>query len=323
MLKVLIAVIAEPRHTGMIKRTLHKAGVDPESIVYIGGDANLTIPMHVSHCILRTVSCSHAASAAVQNWRRVDATRLILRANSEGFLRTDLERANLWHPLLFGKRARAAVLQAVKDGHHTYEAIKASTTGLRGMSRENFWSYVSDMKKGGLCHNAAPRKEPARYVLGPAPAPKTVKAPKQGTTGTVTMYVKAPAPAPKVTAEVAELTEWVELLREECAALTTKLTDLTKKHEEGRAEDRAARTFLTENVAREARALLALTARHTSTAKDVNYLTKLLQDRLDKLVQDRLEAPLAEPKAGETNPVQSLVAQLRAVGFTGSLTLEL
>ena len=309
MMTPLIAVIAEPRHTGMIKRTLHKSGIDPERVVYIGGDANLTIPKHVSHCVLRTVSCSHAASSAVQSWRRVDATRLILRANSEGSLRTDLERANLWHPLLFGKRARAAVLQAIKDGATTFETIKASTTGLRGMSRENFWSYVSDMKKAGLCHNAAPRKEPAHYVLGSAPAPKPVKTPKA-------VPKKPPtAPAPKVTAEVAELTEWVELLREECAALTAKVTDLTKKHEEGQTEDTIRHGRLTENVAREARALLALTARHTSTAKDLNYLTKL--------VQDRLEAPLAEPKAGETNPMQGLVAQLREAGFTGSLTLEL
>ena len=316
-MKSLIAVIAEPRHTGMIKRTLHKSGIDPESIVYIGGDANLTIPKHVSHCVLRTVSCSHAASSAVQSWRRVDATRLILRANSEGFLRTDLERANLWHPLLFGKRARAAVLQAIKDGATTFETIKASATGLRGMSRENFWSYVSDMKKAGLCHNAAPRKEPARYVLGPAPALKTVKAPKKRHVPAPSFpkLVKVPALAPKVAAQVAELTEWVELLRDECAALTTKLADLTEMHEEGRAEDGAARTFLTENVAREARALLALTARHTSTAKDLNYLTKL--------VQDTLKAPLAESKAGETNPMQGLVAQLREAGFTGSLTLEL
>ncbi len=110
MSKILVSVVAEDRHTGMIKRTLRAAGVQPDAIAYLGGDAKLSIPSSTQFMVLRTVSCSHTASATAQSWRRTGPNRRILRANTESSLRTDLKKANLWHPVLIGKAVRAAVL---------------------------------------------------------------------------------------------------------------------------------------------------------------------------------------------------------------------
>ena len=167
-----IGIISEARHAGSIQSTLVSRGHVP---VLLGGDPRVKIPKSINVVVLRTVSCSHAASDAAQKWKRDVSTlsggpraqKFVLRGNSQADLNTDLDlmestlpqkrkKAAVVVKKLRGKAARSAIEQALRGGATTFAEVKAADPRLSELTRSSWYKSVSLLGQSGLVARTTP-----------------------------------------------------------------------------------------------------------------------------------------------------------------------
>ena len=255
-----IGIISEARHAGSIQSTLVSRGHVP---VLLGGDPRVKIPKSINVVVLRTVSCSHAASDAAQKWKRDVSTlsggpraqKFVLRGNSQADLNTDLDlmestlpqkrkKAAVVVKKLRGKAARSAIEQALRGGATTFAEVKAADPRLSELTRSSWYKSVSLLGQSGLVARTTPHGATGAYrhkdnltagvrylddYVDPA-AQEDDKAPQDE---------KKDAPQdekkdekkdePPLTARVKDLEGWIELLQEEREVLVDRVIALEKQ----------------------------------------------------------------------------------------------
>lgn len=167
-----IGIISEARHAGSIQSTLVSRGHVP---VLLGGDPRVKIPKSINVVVLRTVSCSHAASDAAQKWKRDVSTlsggpraqKFVLRGNSQADLNTDLDLMESTLPQnkkaavvvvkkLRGKAAKNAIEQALRGGATTFAEVKAADPRLSQLTRSSWYKSVSQLGQSGVVARTTP-----------------------------------------------------------------------------------------------------------------------------------------------------------------------
>ena len=247
-----IGIISEARHAGSIQSTLVSRGHVP---VLLGGDPRVKIPKSINVVVLRTVSCSHAASDAAQKWKRDVSTlsggpraqKFVLRGNSQADLNTDLDlmestlpqkrkKAAVVVKKLRGKAARSAIEQALRGGATTFAEVKAADPRLSELTRSSWYKSVSLLGQSGLVARTTPHGATGAYrhkdnltagvrylddYVDPA-AQEDDKAPQDE-------KKDEKKDEPLLTARVKDLEGWIELLQEEREVLVDRVIALEKQ----------------------------------------------------------------------------------------------
>lgn len=249
-----IGIISEARHAGSIQSTLVSRGHVP---VLLGGDPRVKIPKSINVVVLRTVSCSHAASDAAQKWKRDVSTlsggpraqKFVLRGNSQADLNTDLDlmestlpqkrkKAAVVVKKLRGKAARSAIEQALRGGATTFAEVKAADPRLSELTRSSWYKSVSLLGQSGLVARTTPHGATGAYrhkdnltagvrylddYVDPA-AQEDDKAPQDEKKDEKKEEVETP-----LAARVKDLEGWIELLQEEREVLVDRVIALEKQ----------------------------------------------------------------------------------------------
>ena len=250
-----IGIISEARHAGSIQSTLVSRGHVP---VLLGGDPRVKIPKSINVVVLRTVSCSHAASDAAQKWKRDVSTlsggpraqKFVLRGNSQADLNTDLDlmestlpqkrkKAAVVVKKLRGKAARSAIEQALRGGATTFAEVKAADPRLSELTRSSWYKSVSLLGQSGLVARTTPHGATGAYrhkdnltagvrylddYVDPA-AQEDDKAPQdEKKEDEKKEEVETP-----LAARVKDLEGWIELLQEEREVLVDRVIALEKQ----------------------------------------------------------------------------------------------
>ena len=251
-----IGIISEARHAGSIQSTLVSRGHVP---VLLGGDPRVKIPKSINVVVLRTVSCSHAASDAAQKWKRDVSTlsggpraqKFVLRGNSQADLNTDLDlmestlpqkrkkKAAVVVKKLRGKAARSAIEQALRGGATTFAEVKAADPRLSELTRSSWYKSVSLLGQSGLVARTTPHGATGAYrhkdnltagvrylddYVDPA-AQEADKAPQdEKKEDEKKEEVETP-----LAARVKDLEGWIELLQEEREVLVDRVIALEKQ----------------------------------------------------------------------------------------------
>ena len=248
-----IGIISEARHAGSIQSTLVSRGHVP---VLLGGDPRVKIPKSINVVVLRTVSCSHAASDAAQKWKRDVSTlsggpraqKFVLRGNSQADLNTDLDLMESTLPQkkkaavvvvkkLRGKSAKNAIEQALRGGATTFAEVKAADPRLSELTRSSWYKSVSLLGQSGLVARTTPHGATGAYrhkdnltagvrylddYVDPA-AQEADKAPQDE------KKEDEKKDEPLLTARVKDLEGWIELLQEEREVLVDRVIALEKQ----------------------------------------------------------------------------------------------
>jgi len=223
--------------------------------VLLGGDPRVKIPKSINVVVLRTVSCSHAASDAAQKWKRDVSTlsggpraqKFVLRGNSQADLNTDLDlmestlpqkrkKAAVVVKKLRGKAARSAIEQALRGGATTFAEVKAADPRLSELTRSSWYKSVSLLGQSGLVARTTPHGAAGAYrhkdnltagvrylddYVDPA-AQEDDKAPQDE-------KKDEKKDEPLLTARVKDLEGWIELLQEEREVLVDRVIALEKQ----------------------------------------------------------------------------------------------
>ena len=250
-----IGIISEARHAGSIQSTLVSRGHVP---VLLGGDPRVKIPKSINVVVLRTVSCSHAASDAAQKWKRDVSTlsggpraqKFVLRGNSQADLNTDLDlmestlpqkrkKAAVVVKKLRGKAARSAIEQALRGGATTFAEVKAADPRLSELTRSSWYKSVSLLGQSGLVARTTPHGATGAYrhkdnltagvrYLDDYVDPAAQEADKAPHDEKKEDEKKEEVETP-LAARVKDLEGWIELLQEEREVLVDRVIALEKQ----------------------------------------------------------------------------------------------